>query len=214
MAVSLMDCFSPKAFNPRLSLEGKAALLDMADRAASLYILTFCRFGEANMQECDCVPFQRVGHASFRYIHSVRQMLIVAFAGLVLIGQTGATWAQADSEFGKMEFMRSCASCHGVDGKGNGPVAKSLVKPPSDLTRLSENNKGVFPISRVYAVIDGRVQVMVHGPREMPVWGDAYTRGLADRMPRDFMSKEMIDILVRVRILTLIEYLSTIQTKK
>jgi hypothetical protein len=59
--------------------------------------------------------------------------------------------------------MRSCASCHGVDGKGNGPVAKTLKQPPADLTKLSENNKGVFPISRVYGVIDGRIQVIVHG---------------------------------------------------
>ena len=43
--------------------------------------------------------------------------------------------------------------------------------------------------------------------------GDLYTQGLADRMPRDFMSKELRDVLVRVRILTLVEYLSTIQGK-
>jgi hypothetical protein len=47
----------------------------------------------------------------------------------------------------------------------------------------------------------------------MPVWGDIYTRGLSERAPRDFMSKELSDTLVRVRILTLVEYLSTIQAK-
>jgi mono/diheme cytochrome c family protein len=134
-------------------------------------------------------------------------------AVLAALSMSGNALAQDGTDFGKLEFMRSCASCHGVTGKGDGPMVKSLVKPPADLTKLSANNKGVFPIARVYAVIDGRSQIIVHGPREMPVWGDVYTRGLADRSPRDFMSKELADALVRVRILTLIEYLSTIQDK-
>jgi len=136
---------------------------------------------------------------------------VLAALGVLL--SAGVVLAQDDTDFGKREFMRACASCHGATGKGDGPVAKSLVKPPADLTKLSANNKGVFPISRVFAVIDGRIQVMVHGPREMPVWGDVYTRGLSERAPRDFMSKELSDALVRVRILTLVEYLSTIQDK-
>jgi hypothetical protein len=92
-------------------------------------------------------------------------------------------------------------------------VAKTLKQQPADLTKLTENNKGVFPIARVFGVIDGRVQVIVHGPRQMPVWGDVYAQGLGERAPRDFMSKELSDILVRVRILTLVEYLSSIQSK-
>ena len=93
-------------------------------------------------------------------------------------------------------------------------MAKSLVRPPADLTKLSKNNNGVFPIARVFAVIDGRIQIMIHGSRQMPVWGDVYTQGLKERMPRDFMSKEMIDALVRVRILMLVEYISTLQEDK
>jgi len=61
-------------------------------------------------------------------------------------------------EFGKEEYVRSCASCHGATGKGDGPAAKSLIKPPADLTRLSEANNGVFPISRIFAAIDGRIE--------------------------------------------------------
>ena len=132
---------------------------------------------------------------------------------LGVVGLVNVAMAQGDSELGKFEFMRSCASCHGADGKGTGPVAKTLKQQPADLTKLSENNKGVFPITRVFSVIDGRVQVIVHGPRQMPVWGDVYTQAINERAPRDFMSKELSDILVRVRILTLVEYLSSIQGK-
>ena len=33
---------------------------------------------------------------------------------------------------------------------------------------------GVFPIGRLYEVIDGRGTVAVHGPRDMLVWGDRF----------------------------------------
>lgn len=115
---------------------------------------------------------------------------------------------------GRAEFLRSCASCHGVSGKGDGPVATSLVKPPADLTKLTEKNNGVFPISRIYGMIDGRIQTLVHGTREMPVWGDVYMQGLVDRTSPNFTSKEMAEAFVRARILMLVEYISTLQEKK
>lgn len=33
---------------------------------------------------------------------------------------------------GERVFMMYCASCHGEDGSGQGPAARSLVKPPRD----------------------------------------------------------------------------------
>jgi mono/diheme cytochrome c family protein len=139
-------------------------------------------------------------------------LLALSIVALAVIACVEEVSAQA-MEFGKGEYLRSCSSCHGSSGKGDGPVVKSLTKKPADLTKLAENNQGVFPVARVYDVIDGRVQVMIHGTREMPIWGDIYTRELSARMPRDFMSKELADAMVRVRILMLIEYISTLQGK-
>ena len=136
----------------------------------------------------------------------------VLIAVSAVIGFAKVVYAQG-TEFGKNEYVRSCAACHGVTGKGDGPVASSIKKSPADLTKLSEANKGVFPISRVYDVIDGRVEVMTHGTRDMPVWGEIYTRELISQLPRDFLSQEMIGAIVRVRILGLIEYISTLQGK-
>jgi mono/diheme cytochrome c family protein len=95
---------------------------------------------------------------------------------LAMIGIADAYAQASSSKFGEKEYLKSCASCHGRTGKGDGPVADSLKRRPTDLTKLSENNKGVFPFARTYEVIDGRFNVMVHGPRDMPIWGDVYTR--------------------------------------
>jgi hypothetical protein len=135
----------------------------------------------------------------------------VLIAATTAVGMTDVH-AQG-TEFGKNEYLKSCAPCHGVTGKGDGPTAKVLKEPLPDLTKLSENNKGVFPASRIYDVIDGRIEVMQHGGRDMPVWGDIYASNLTIRLPRDSLSKEEVEAMVRVRILTLVEYISTLQGK-
>ena len=76
-----------------------------------------------------------------------------------------------EMSYGQAEYLNSCAVCHGVDGKGDGPLRDLLIKRPADLTRLSERNGGTFPYSRVFATIDGRYASPSHGDREMPVWG-------------------------------------------
>ncbi|WP_256750088.1 cytochrome c [Mesorhizobium sp. Mes31] len=81
-----------------------------------------------------------------------------------------ASWAQ-EMSYGQAEYLNSCAVCHGVDGKGDGPLRDLLIKRPADLTHLSERNGGTFPYSRVFATIDGRYAIPSHGRREMPVWG-------------------------------------------
>jgi hypothetical protein len=55
-----------------------------------------------------------------------------------------------------MQYQSSCAACHGIDVKGDGPVSTELKTPPADLTVLAKNNNGTFPYDMVYQVIDGR----------------------------------------------------------
>ena len=47
-------------------------------------------------------------------------------------------------------FMTYCAVCHGRDGKGGGPMAKSLKVAPPDLTRVAARNGGKFPLPRIH----------------------------------------------------------------
>lgn len=74
------------------------------------------------------------------------------------------------NERGRMLYVQYCASCHGVDASGNGPVAPSLKMAVPDLRRIPKEN-GQFPALRVQNMIAGEVEVGAHGTREMPVWG-------------------------------------------
>jgi mono/diheme cytochrome c family protein len=72
---------------------------------------------------------------------------------------------------GRELYVRYCASCHGVGGRGDGPASKALRRRPSDLTRVKERYGGEYPIREVMAAIDGRNPVRAHGDSAMPVWG-------------------------------------------
>jgi mono/diheme cytochrome c family protein len=87
---------------------------------------------------------------------------------------------------GEIEYQNYCAVCHGVDGKGQGPMGRFLTVRPADLTLLSKRNSGTFPFWQTYRAIDGREEIRGHGTREMPLWGDRFRSqaGGADRGSR------------------------------
>ena len=75
-----------------------------------------------------------------------------------------------DANLGAELFTENCASCHGIEGDGAGPMAGVLVIKPADLTNLSNDNGGSFPLVRVIKRIDGRDPLVSHGS-PMPVYG-------------------------------------------
>ena len=79
-----------------------------------------------------------------------------------------------DPHLGITEYEIACMPCHGVNGRGDGRLAKSLSKPPADLTQIAKSHEGKFPMQEVEEMIDGRAIVAAHGGRDMPVWGDRY----------------------------------------
>lgn len=140
--------------------------------------------------------------------HGKRILMTAVMAGLC-----ATAWAQTPgqraSDYGKREFESNCASCHGVSGKGNGPLGELLKRSPPDLTVLAKNNQGVFPMSRLYEVIEG-ANVPAHGSRDMPVWGRDYRIKDAEYYvdtPYDPAA------LVRSRILALLEYINRLQVR-
>jgi mono/diheme cytochrome c family protein len=98
-------------------------------------------------------------------------------------------------------FHAYCSSCHGVDGKGNGPAAPALNTKPADLTTIAQRNGGLFPTERIRKIIAGDEQIIAHGSREMPVWGPIFHR------------VEWDQDLGAVRLQNVTKYLESIQQK-
>lgn len=73
-------------------------------------------------------------------------------------------------------FGNYCAACHGLDGRGNGPVSKALKRDVPDLTRLSVRNHGTFPAIHVRTIIMFGADDLLpaHGWKEMPIWGPIF----------------------------------------
>ena len=72
-------------------------------------------------------------------------------------------------------FQYHCAVCHGVDGRGHGPDSVVLKHPVPDLTLISQRSGGKFPYQRVKAIVEGTESgLLVHGDREMPIWGPIF----------------------------------------
>lgn len=118
--------------------------------------------------------------------------------------------AAQDFNVGQMEYMNSCAQCHGADGTGGGPMASYLSGTLPDLTTLQRDNDGVFPFARLFEVIDGRAEVGAHGSRDMPAWGRTYDASAPTWLGEMAMPGDR-EAFVRGRILALIEYVSTLQ---
>jgi mono/diheme cytochrome c family protein len=98
--------------------------------------------------------------------------LLGGIAALALAGAGMAFDAVTLEDYsGEELFVRFCASCHGSEGMGDGPVSRSLNVAVPDLTRIT-SRYGEFPAGLVRDVIDGRgIDTQAHGTREMPVWG-------------------------------------------
>jgi len=116
-------------------------------------------------------------------------------------------------DLGKREYMDKCAVCHGSSGKGDGGAIDILKRTPSDLSTLARRNGGVFPVDRVYGVIDGREAVKGHGSRDMPIWGSRYGSEKAAAGEHYFDMPYDMEMYTRSRILALIDYLNRIQVK-
>jgi mono/diheme cytochrome c family protein len=114
-------------------------------------------------------------------IFAPRAILLAA----ALVTRFGIARAQAKSEptpparesntvSGKATYLNYCASCHGADGKGNGPAAIAMKTPPSDLTAFARGHKGKYPAGYVGAVVKFGKGFAAHGSEDMPVWGSRF----------------------------------------
>ena len=133
--------------------------------------------------------------------------VLIAVTGFIVIPQekaqtvTGNTVLKASDLSGAEMYRTYCATCHGIDGKGSGPAAGALKKPPPDLTQLAKHSNGHLPDFRILRIIDGYEIRAAHGSRAMPIWGDY------------FRVKQRDEGIVAVREHNLVEYIRSIQQR-
>jgi mono/diheme cytochrome c family protein len=98
-------------------------------------------------------------------------------------------------------YKAYCATCHGTDGKGLGPMTRWLKITAPDLTRISMRNGSMFPLARVQRIISGKESTTQgHGNREMPVWGPVFSQVSRDQD------------LGRMRVYNLAKFIEKMQT--
>jgi mono/diheme cytochrome c family protein len=104
---------------------------------------------------------------------------------------------------GEQLYVRFCASCHGTEGHGDGPVAQSFARPIPDLTLIARRHGGKFQREWVERTIDGRQKIASHGAYAMPVWGEDFSQTGDPDAER----------ATRTMIARLVDYLETLQQK-
>jgi mono/diheme cytochrome c family protein len=114
-------------------------------------------------------------------------------------------------DFGAIEgarlYQAYCASCHGWDGKGNGPAARSMPAPVPDLTQLAATHTDTDCFRHVLAQLQEghrppNEPKMSEKDLDMPNWGPIF---------KSMSSDPGIGYL---RLRNVSQYVTTIQTKK
>jgi mono/diheme cytochrome c family protein len=80
----------------------------------------------------------------------------------------------SDPTSGAQMYKDYCASCHGLQGKGDGPAAPLLKSAPTDLSRLAERNGGRYPSMKVTGTLKYGSSGNAHGTIDMPIWADVF----------------------------------------
>ena len=136
-----------------------------------------------------------------------RRILILVLSVAVVISAFAQTMPQRQppirSVDGATIFRNNCAACHGLEGRGDGPVSKTLKRNVPDLTTLSQRNGGAFPAIHVRTTImfGGDDLLPTHGSKTMPIWGPI------------FHEIEFDQDLGNVRLENIAKYLESIQRK-
>ena len=127
---------------------------------------------------------------------------LLMLAGTLVYAQQSSPRKLIASMEGKDLYVAYCASCHGLTGKGDGPVSPALKTPMADLRTIAKRNNGAVPKEELEKMILGeKGSRAAHGSEDMPVWCPVFRKVENDR-----------DLgLVRVR--RLVDYIAQLQIK-
>lgn len=119
----------------------------------------------------------------------------------IVLAASSAVFAD---DIGKADYQQYCATCHGIDGVGDGDMTQLMTVKVPDLTQIASANEGVFPMLDVIHVIDGRTGVRAHGG-PMPVYGRVFSSEAAEH------GTYTSALEARGRVLSIAYYLESLQ---
>ena len=86
--------------------------------------------------------------------------------------------AAAAIERGRVSYGQYCASCHGLNGKGEGPAVAATSRNAPDLT-VMEKRFGIFLGAQLESAIRGTDPIVAHGSPGMMLWAAILRRDAA-----------------------------------
>jgi len=132
------------------------------------------------------------------------QTRTLGLVALLLFGPVVHAGTNAVAQ-GRFVYLDYCASCHGLNGAGDGPVAAALSTPPANLRLLSERYGNPLPEDQIARFIDGRADVKAHGPRDMPVWGEQVWRYPEDKGNKNAIKSEFTKLIAYLQSIQRVE---------
>ena len=126
---------------------------------------------------------------------------VPGLAGALLLGAALAAPSPAAED---TSYRLYCASCHGPGGRGDGPRASELPRPPADLTRLHERYG--FPLPKTELL--GRLGAAHPG---LDPWLEEPAPCARDLMELD--APRMRRSMRRGTALAILQYLDTLQDR-
>lgn len=134
--------------------------------------------------------------------------LPIAFLVITSVFQFATCAVAQDPQIGENEYRLHCAACHGLTGRGDGPIGQILKTPAPNLALITERNGGKYPVQKIYEIIEGSSVIAAHGTRDMPLWGDRYRKEPDPQTPDQ---ASLANDLAQQRILSLVYYVGTMQ---
>jgi mono/diheme cytochrome c family protein len=99
----------------------------------------------------------RERHMKERKKGTMKRWLALAVIGLLVGAGSASTGFGADASSGKALFEKSCAGCHGADGKGNPAMVKVLGEKGLNITAKDTTQKSDEQLLKVIAEGSGKM---------------------------------------------------------